>query len=140
MKEIITKFKSCFEDEALQRETLHFKGENGEDFGQVTLRQLRHDEILELRDRAPSETKKVTIEEKETEVPLSSAKIWEWVQEYVFKTIESWDIKLDGKPLDLNLKSIKKLQPEMINALFESASQMNRVSEAAEKNSERQSS
>jgi len=140
MKEITTKFKSCFEDEALQRETLHFKGENGEDFGQVTIRQLRHDEILELRDKVPSETKKVIIEGKEVETPLSSAKVWEWVQGYVFKAIESWDLKLDGKPLDLNMNSIKKIQPEMINALFESALQMNRVSEVAEKNSERQSS
>jgi hypothetical protein len=140
MQEITTKFKSCFEDEVLQRETLHFRGESGEDFGEVTLRQLKRGGLLELWDKEPSETKKIKIDKKEIDVHESFAKYWAWMQEYVFASIESWDFKSTGKPLELNLENVRGLLPEMIDALFKSASQMNRLSEGAEKNSERQSS
>lgn len=123
MKEIKTKFKTCLEDETLQREVVCFKGEDGKKLGEVTLRQLRRSEILELEGRPP--------------------------EEYLLKTIESWTfLDGNGKPLELNLENLKSLTSSkkvgekyalgILDYLFQIATEMNIVTESAEKNSAKQ--
>ena len=118
MIEITTKFKSCFEDETLQRETINFKTENGQDLGQVVLRQLKRGEITELADKS--------------------------AEEYLIKCIESWTFLKDSKPLELNLENLKLLSSTkkvgneyslgIIDNLFKIAVEMNLVSSVEEKN------
>jgi len=123
MQEIITKFKSCFEEDNLQRETLAFKTEDGQELGRVAMRQLKRSEVLELKDKP--------------------------IAECLLVAIESWDFKdKDGKSIELNLgnlqslTSMKKVDGEYALGIFDSLvnvfNEMNFVSEPAEKNSERQ--
>lgn len=125
MKEITTKFPSCFEKDTFQRETLVFKSEKGEKLGEVTLRQLSQSEVLELKDQPAIEL--------------------------LLKAIESWDFKDgDGKVLEINLEnlklltSVKKVGEEyawgILDHLLQVVTDMTFVKKAEEKNSERQSS
>jgi hypothetical protein len=119
VREITTKFKSCLEDDTLQKETIVFKTEDGTELGQVTLRQLKRGEVEELTGKSP--------------------------EEYLLKCIESWTLRdgLDIFPVTLaNLKklsSTKKLDNAytlgILEELFKIAVEMNVITETAEKNS-----
>ena len=118
-REIITKFKSCFEEDTLTKETIVFKGEDGTEQGQVSLRQLTSQERDETAGK-PYET--------------------------LLKAIESWTLKdKEGKLLDLTLENLKKLSSlkkidnvydlGIIDNLFKVIVEMNFVTEQDEKNS-----
>ena len=123
MKEIKTKLKSCLEDDTLQRETVVFKNEDdGKELGRVTLRQLKRSEILDLEGKPP--------------------------EEYLLRCVESWTFTNGkGKPLEVNLESLKSLTSAkkigegyalgILDHLFQTATEMNVVTEAVEKNSEK---
>lgn len=119
-KEIVTKFKSCFEEDTLQRETVIFKTEDGKKLGEVTLRQMKRSEIISLEGKKP--------------------------EEYLLVCIESWTFTDgNGKPLELNLENLRLLTSGkkigklytlgILDHLFNIATEMNVVSKVAEKNS-----
>lgn len=123
MREITTKFKSCFEEDTLQKETVIFKTEDGKELGQVTLRQLKRSEIADLANKSPDE--------------------------YLAACIERWTFKDEkGEPLIVSaynvglLSSAKKLDGNyalgIVENLFQVAVELNVVSEVESKNSEKQ--
>jgi hypothetical protein len=123
MIEVTTKFKSCLEDDTLQKETILFKTEDGTELGQVTLRQLKRGEVEELTGKSP--------------------------EEYLLRCIENWTFKdQDGVELPKTLENLKKLSSTkkldnvyalgILEELFKVAVEMNVVVETAEKNSARQ--
>lgn len=122
MREIKTKFKSCFENDTLEKEIVIFKTEEGKELGQVILKQLKRSEVLELAEKSP--------------------------EEYLIRCVESWTFKdKNDKILDINLENIKLLTSTkkvgnayslgILDHLFQVAIEMNIVSESAEKNSEK---
>jgi hypothetical protein len=122
MREIKTKFKSCFENDTLEKEIVVFRTEDGKELGQVVLRQLKRGEVLELAEKSP--------------------------EEYLLKCIESWTFKdKSDKLLEVNLDNIRLLTSTkkvgdayslgILDHLFQVAVEINIVSESAEKNSEK---
>jgi hypothetical protein len=125
-REITTKFKSCLEDDTLQKETIIFKTEDGTELGQVNLRQLKRGEFEEWQ----SSTNKSP-------------------EEFLLKAIESWTFKdKDGQVLSRTLENIKGLTSAkkveniyaigILEELFKIAVEMNVVTEQDEKNSVKQ--